>query len=191
MSSFPANIPAKLASFFFGLGNKDNCSFQPNLDLTLPKRLILKLVTNYLSSYLFHPFQVGLNFSAPPHKNPTNVFSNFPLCLQNSFIFVSHVSRKEPPRRLAMLHLFTHRVLNTQGGNKKEGENLGRGCGNKSTCYIQEQRASVPEMRKALGLVLLSDAHSTTSEICKHGKIIRKSQVRILLHFYTLLSLPY
>ena len=83
MSSFPANIPAKPAPFSFGLGNKDNWSFQPNLDLTLPKWLILKLATNYLPLYLFHPFSVSLNFSPPPHKNTTNIFSNFPLWLQN------------------------------------------------------------------------------------------------------------
>lgn len=144
MSSFSANIPAKPDPFSFGLGNKDNWSFQHNLDLTLPKWLILKLATNYLPPYLFHPFQAGLNFSPPPHKNPP-IFLATSLCdfwtSLKALSFWFHTSwGKSPqivtvPEDLLCCIYSLHLVLNTQGGNKKEGEKMGCGCGNKWTCY--------------------------------------------------------
>lgn len=105
MSSFPMNIPVKPALFSFGLGDKDNQSFQPNLDVTLPKWVISKLATNYLPALLFQPFQVNLNLPLLLIKMFTicfcNVFSQSPmflatsLCDKTSCIFVSHVLRKE------------------------------------------------------------------------------------------------
>lgn len=90
MSPFPANIPAKPAPFSSGLGNGDNRSFQPNLDLTLPKRLTLKLATNYLPAYLSHPFQVLIS-SLLLIKNSPNIFSNFLSDFRTSLKGLLHV----------------------------------------------------------------------------------------------------
>lgn len=137
--------PSYTSPFSLGLGNKDNWSFQLNFDLSLPKCLILKLATNYLPPYLFHSSQGSINFSPPPHKKPPIFFSNiydFRTSLKASLIFgfVSYVLRKEPsnsqiPQRPAVLHLFTHHVLNMQERNKKKGQKMGGGHWN-NICYI-------------------------------------------------------
>lgn len=101
MSSFPVNIPVKPALFSFGLGDKDNQSFQPNLDVTLPKWVISKLATNYLPALLFQPFQVNLNLPLLLIKI-SPMFLATSLCDKTSCIFVSHVLRKE-----GNIHIFT------------------------------------------------------------------------------------
>lgn len=164
MSSFPANIPAKPAPFSFGLGNGDNRSFQPNLDLALPKWLTLKLATNYLPTYLSHPFQVLIS-SLLLIKTPPIFLATSPLISEQvwrplSFLFFFHTSWGKIPQRVTfpgdsciypLIMFWTHKEEIKKGSKRWEMAVGTREAG--------KGRASVPETREAHRLALFSDTH--------------------------------